>query len=400
MWASLLLNSWAKMNAYEALTIEYITTNISAVAPGHKRSHQDTDKLFSAFTMYVNSAINLGLEFRPVKLWTNTLHPFISQICAERGNDFLVHKGSPYYNVGLCYFLGGNFDEAYKWIAMAHKENEETRKQNGTSHNENKDYSLLTGDNSLSKQILIDPISQWDKICTDACGDGYKEWSEKITSVLGELDLFELVQWLAGPEEKRLDNAMQLLIALHRLKAAFEGPDNEASRRVAMQALANLVVLPESVLISYKFEGDNLQNRMEKFCRCCLGKCLFSKFKPCGSPYSVTLEDKPKWRECTQKIYTLENKNYTKQLICWSCVRARNDILHSLDDNLKISNSIEQIAEVARLFLGVLQILQSHLDNDENRLTTNTDSSASTTGQISQEPETTFWAPPGQNNRR
>ena len=67
------------------------------------------------------------------------------------GKGFRIHKGAPYFNVGLCYFLLGDFERAFQYIAEAGVEDEKS----GRGPRE----LVPVGANSLSEQLLIRPLS-------------------------------------------------------------------------------------------------------------------------------------------------------------------------------------------------------------------------------------------------
>jgi hypothetical protein len=135
------------LSGLEAQIREAVLENLGARQKG--QWSQDDDILFAPFNGYVQSAWLLDFPLRPVRLWFTDLLPAVVQLEGQVGH---VHKGAPLFNIGLCFFMAGDYPRALQYIGAAGGE-DEIRAPGGAS-------KLLTGA-GLSEQVLLQPLYAW-----------------------------------------------------------------------------------------------------------------------------------------------------------------------------------------------------------------------------------------------
>lgn len=341
------------LEEYERQVQERVKENLSQRRTG-KWTDSDDD-LFACFTDYVADSFANGVAQRPIALWEQHICPCVAS--AEEASVIRIHKGSPLYNVGLCCFCLGHCDRAYQYFAEAGKEDELCGRGDRRK--------LLVGD-GLSEQVLIAPlvpfVVHWAK-----------DYRDTTNSCLDKDELKRVIAWLTL--HARAD-AMQLVIALHRLFAVKTGPQNDASEHLGVQAVADLVVVVESSLRHWqKTATGQLHSRIRGhgglIHRCRSLEHGFDRFQSAftceksaehvkGNPGWMETADAVNWciEECERQISQAANGGERAGACCFLAVRLRNSLTHVIEERLSLRSDTTVRSRVAGRMLAVIRLSQ------------------------------------------
>lgn len=298
-----------------------------------KRSSLTDDEAFAPFTSLVQFSLNVGLPQLASRYWP-TLDKIIAaseqNLKAARSDPAArFHKGSPYYNIGLCHFVGGDLERGFQFLAMTGDEH-----ANGGGD----PFPVVLGDHVLSKQFLIAPlVAEF----VPGWSTGYQEITNRV---LNEAELVALIKRAA----KRPTDGIQLLLSLHRLLKSRGSIQNDWTRYLRTRALAELLVSLESMLrrIQAGHSGE-LQSQFEKMFS---GKTPYNgpflafhlafkaAYKPPGGVDSTRTPAAVNWsvNEALTRIAAAGTREEKAGVACYAAVRLRNTLLHVLETNLDI----------------------------------------------------------------
>lgn len=310
------------------------------------------DSLFSAHTEYVNAAIRAGISERPARLWADVLWPKTVEIeNAKQKSDpgSRIHKGAPHYNAGMCFLLAGDLDRAVQFIAEAGAEDELLgRGSRG---------KVLVGDNHLSEEILIGPlvsclVPKWEAAYFEITG-----------CALDKGELKALLNWVSTMSR---EDAVQAVVALHRLLVAENGPENDALRHIRVQALTNLILLIESCLRKWSGgrPGQQLFDRM---------KAMTAVHGPCEVAFDAaharfytqfpsTHADKEthvglNWaiNDCL-RAYGGASRVTRAGISCYMAVRLRNSLMHIIEGRTDLYTDKNKVTTLAAMMFSVTRL--------------------------------------------
>ena len=125
------LNILGQLQAFEAkaanLIIETLAARVAGAGP------QADDDIFLPHTVYAATALDAslktchGVELLPARLWLREIWPRVieaEQQLKQSNPNARIHKGAPFFNNGLCFFVAGDFERAIQYFAEAGKEDE------------------------------------------------------------------------------------------------------------------------------------------------------------------------------------------------------------------------------------------------------------------------------------
>jgi hypothetical protein len=289
----------------------------------------DDDSIFHSFGLYAEFCWHRLIPQRASALWVTRLSQ--STIAAERRRSergiqpARIHKGSPYFNVGLSMFMAGDFDHAMVLIAEAGEEDQRSGRADASQ--------VLIGNNALSERILINPIANW--ICKpDTWGDRYQSVTART---FDKAELQRVLTWASA----RLTDALQLIVSLHRMAGTHVIADNAARRHLRIQALSDSVITVESTLRRWQtaMPGQQLHGRLLAMLRGCTG--MERSFTQLHDDFSAHFPAADRetaaalnWTidEALQRIEDARTTSARAGLACYLTYKLRNNLLHVMDD--------------------------------------------------------------------
>ncbi|MBE0545249.1 MAG: hypothetical protein IH623_28255 [Verrucomicrobia bacterium] len=145
----------------------------------------------------------------------------------------------------ICYFVSGDFERTYQFIAAAGDEDERNAKGGA--------QRILTGHHELSRQVLVDPLAK------DLVPKWAKDYLAVTQKTLDEEEVKSLFAWLF----QRSSDAFHTIVALHRFVRLQSSPENAATKHLLVRSVADLVLSFESSLRFWQHAGDDkLHNRV------------------------------------------------------------------------------------------------------------------------------------------
>jgi hypothetical protein len=309
----------------------------------------DDDSIFAAHTSFVDSALKFGAPLWPTHLW-HQIEPLVQQaetsIAQRTGQPSRIHKGAPYFNVGLCYFLSGNFEHAFQYFAEAGVEDEKS----GRGARE----LVPIGENSLSIELLIRPLTQRliPLISTS--------YLSSIGAHLTESELRTLINWLAA----RPIDAFQTISGLHRLLKLLDGPENDVSKQLRVRAVADLVLSVESSIRRWQnAAGQQLQGRFLMLLQSNpVARSSFTNFDglrgqnfPGAGGETIACIN---WviEEMLSRMQTLPSVSERVGSAAFLVARLRNNLMHVNDPALSIYNDKDKLLQIVGLVMGTLKL--------------------------------------------
>jgi hypothetical protein len=309
------------------------------------------DDIFAAHTAYVSYCQNRGLSIRAARIWINVLANLVAEAEAQMQQgqqNARVHKGAPFYNVGISFFVAGNFERAYQFIAEAGVEDEKSGRGPRTT--------ILVGGYALSEQVLIAPLTA---ALVPALEANYLAVSG---SALNAPELRSLFTWLSS----RSTDAFQALIALHRCAKLQSPPFNEATNHFQVRAVADLVVAIESSLRRWQVvpAGQQLHLRSEHMLN--TNGAARAEFDAFHGAFNATWpaaadRESPQavdWAivEATNRIALAGSVAARVGIAAYLVVKLRNNLMHVLEGNLNIYTSAALRLSVTGIVLGMLRV--------------------------------------------
>jgi hypothetical protein len=305
----------------------------------------DEDHLFHEHGLLVSSRRRNGDLREVCGLWAERIAPLVE--ARERQLGKPIHKGAPLYNTGLAFFLAGDFDSAMRYFAQADHEDV----QNKGAH----EFRLVAGDHPLSREIIIDPIMQslsafWVADYAKICGCNF--------------DGQELINLLLALAYRPSD-CLQAVVALHRIRACLDGPQNQATLVIRFRALADLLHLIESFLRQFQQVKGQLRahvafllqaNRRSETAYKGFGTALGHWTKTTGndgdSPSALD------WisSETSNRLVVAPDSGTAAGIVAFFCHKYRNSLLHVNEEALIVFNNQEDCLAAAGYVLSMLRI--------------------------------------------
>lgn len=304
------------------------------------------DDLFSPHTGIVIDALRKDTNLDvPVKLWKDRIAALVSE--AEKRNHAVIHKGAPFYNNALCLFRLGDFDRAYSYFSKAAAEDTLNR---GTDPSR-----LFTGNHPLSPKVLIDPLF------STLLPHHVVDYRAVTSQTLDETELKSLLSWLSV----RLSDAMQVLMALHRIQRTLLEEDDTATSFIRVRAIGELHVAVESALRQHGIGVSQLFDRLQR--ALATNPNALSAFNDLHSWFIATFPAASRETAATLNQLLAEADNRfagtaaaaTKAgIAAYAVVRVRNSILHLNEEGLDIFKSRPAALKIVGWALSTCRTVQ------------------------------------------
>ena len=332
--AGVLVNIPTLLDAWDQDVLAKTMANLQEKEKGTWADQAD-DVLFWPHTAYVKSAIRSGLSIRAARLWVERIAEEVNNV--ETRTRKSIHLGAPLFNVGLCYFVAGDYPRAMQYIGEAEKHD----------NLHGKPSNLLVG-GGLAQNVLLKPLYPWVKA---TFGNAYKA---ATGDDLERSDLDGIIQFL----QKRRIDAMLFLSVLHRIQSQMVGPENDASRLQCVRGLADLDLVFESSLRKSLGTGGNLF---------ALASVLLGANASAIGTFNVRHNRYNKTnKELSTSVNTMvqdELAEFRKSsslpercaIAVYVTYRLRNSVQHVLDDNLDVFNSRSLLLETIGLGLAAIR---------------------------------------------
>src|SRR5207253_2292298 len=85
------------------------------------------DDIFGSHTAFVKFAVNHSDPLPAIHVWERTIAKAVqqaeTQLAASGSTQARIHKGAPLFNVGVAYYVAGDFERAFGYVAEAGEEN-------------------------------------------------------------------------------------------------------------------------------------------------------------------------------------------------------------------------------------------------------------------------------------
>jgi hypothetical protein len=325
------------LRAIEMQIVEAVAANLERKVAGDW--NEGDDALFGPLTAFVVAAWRVQWHRRAIRMWLVELVPIVENAEAQLGAR--IHKGSPIYNTGLCFFMAGDLARAMQYTAAAAEEDEATH--GGCSR-------LLEG-GGLGEQVLLSPLFAWLEA----------EFGADYAAATGKRFSSDEVKELVGFLSQRQPDAVLFIMALHRYSTQVKGPDNAASRLQRVRAFADLLLVFESSLRQWQ----SMTGRAELFRRATdlLGPnpAASAEFSARGGAYrgvdwekSTVVDAMVRGEEGRfAAARTVAQKAAVAVFVSY---RLRNSVMHVLDDQLELFAKPELLKKVLGFALIALRL--------------------------------------------
>lgn len=361
------------LNSLEAQVVRDLKFNLVQRIVG--LWHLPDDDLFASHTSYASQCWQIGLPERASRLWEEVLTKEVESAEAVLGRQVppdRIHKGAPLYNAGLGYLLAGNLDRAVALISSAGAE--EAKRGTGQG------CDLLLGSHELTEKSVLTPIVGW------IISTGWDKDFVAITSRQFDMaELKSLLGWLG----QKVENAIQLIACLWRLRLMASYPLNEATRHLRVQGYADLLLIVESSLRTWQtsptLNGKQLYNRLENM----LGanQRALTAFKSAEARFAaqfpkdpVTKKDHPDKETAIavnwvigDTLSLITNATSPAERAGYAChlaARLRNSLMHVIDGSVDLYGKDVEFNRVAGITLSVIRLSQSGHDGSITGLPT------------------------------
>lgn len=337
--------------------------------------HQPDDDLFASHTSFAIQCWQIGLPERASRLWEAVLAKEVEsaeEVLGRQVPPSRIHKGAPLYNAGLGYLLAGNLDRAVALISSAGAE--EAKRGTGQG------CDLLLGSHELTEKSILIPIVDW------ITSTGWDK--DFVAATCRQFDLAELkslLGWLGG----KVENAIQLIACLWRMRLLASYPLNEATRHLRVQGYADLLLIVESSMRMWQasptLNGKQLYNRLEHV----LGanQRALAAFKAAETRFAgqfpkdqVTRQDHPDKETAVavnwvigDTLGLLASATSPAERAGYSChltARLRNSLMHVIDGSVDLYSKDNEFNRVAGITLSVIRLSQSGHDGSISGLPT------------------------------
>jgi hypothetical protein len=312
--------------------------------------NSDCDAIFAFHTNYVDFCIKSRIVQRARNLWRERIAPIVdaSELRLRTTNPTArIHRGAPLYNTGLCSFVLGDFDRALQYIAEAGCHDEGFGRGNR--------IKILIGDHPLSQYVIINPLENFFTTV----------WGPDYAAITGyTLDGTELKRLLLSMADRPAD-AIQAVIALHRLTRTISGPQNHGTSVVRFRAFADLLHLVESFLRQFQTAvTGQLDDHLN---------CLVNANPATNTARTIFRRDRKAWAtaagcDCNSSdaMNWISNETGTRisssrtpasatGIVIFFCHQFRNSLLHVNEESLSIFRNEEECLKAAGWVLGMLR---------------------------------------------
>lgn len=309
------------------------------------------DAIFASHTLHIREQLENGDMRSACNAWDEKLETLVSSREKQLGQ--LIHKGAPYYNTGLAYFVAGNFDAAFCFLAEAG--GEDARNGRGDRN------LILRGQHPLSRQMLIEPIS---KLFFCHWQDDYLRITSKL---LDEGEFIDLLEGISG----RVSDSLQLVCALHKFRISLATPQNHAAALIRVKAIGEMLHLVESYLRQFQSIEGQLKVRLDAIL------LTNQRMKMGYDEMAVLLEREAIAKSWSQKspnslnwIYKETHDQLSKGgsaarlagLCAFFCHKYRNTLLHVNEEGLTVFQRQEDCIQVIGWVLSMLRLCRHAKD--------------------------------------
>lgn len=299
------------------------------------------DDLFAPLTAYVSVAIRYyGCAAFPIKIWTAVIEPEVGRIEGLIGRS--IHKGSPLFNVGLCYLIAGNVMHSAQYIDAAAEEDERRRPGSGKD--------VIVGSSGVAENVKRKLLDSW---VLEDFGDDYRA---ATGAKLDKGEFKDLVSFLAD----NIPDAVLMLFSLRRVMLLIKGPTSYAVRMYHVRALADLALALESNLSRWQsgsFKG--LHGRAEEMLK---GNSdasdAFDAMHKARQPGQWTDPDVFNSMLATglsafDSATAAAERAGTAVYVTYGC---RNSLMHALDETLDVFTDLEKANRVLAFALIAFKV--------------------------------------------
>jgi hypothetical protein len=338
------------IEAFEHGVDDAVKQNLHARANGNWR--EADDNIFAPFTWYTDFCWKRLVPERAIALWVTSLAEATAAAEAQlRGRNDpnpRIHKGAPLYNVGLNMFMSGALDRALVFLGEAGAEDE--RSGRGPAG------QILVGNNALSEQLLVNTVFAWISP-PNVWGTDYQN---STGQVLVKQQFKDVVTWTAT----RLNDGIQLMLALHRLAGSQVIPDNAASRHLRVQAVADLVLVVESTLRRWQAPGiGQLHPRMTALLPAGSGArlsfdTLHNDFNNRYAGHDRETIPALNWAidESLARFDRAATVSERAGIACYLTYKLRNNLMHVIDDSVNLYADRPKLVRAAGLVFCAIRI--------------------------------------------
>lgn len=326
---------------------------------------EQDDMIFEPHTLLIASIRLLPpeqqIKFVPLaaRLWVDDLR----YITLEKEEELKrsdpnarIHKGAPLFNVGICFFISGDFDRAFQYFAEAGKEDELSGRGSRNL--------ILTGVNDLADRVIVIPllslIKQWDP-----------DYSRITTNSLSKDEFKSVLGWVG----QRPTDAYQTITSLHKLRLLPGTENNEVSRFQGVRALADLVIAVESSMRRWQKDKQG-----ELYVRL---RSLFAPYTICLKTFDRFHEDfyaefpKPRhetaeavdWvvAEALEGLTNSADMQVRVGIACYLVLRLRNSLMHVNEEGLNLQKDSVLCTKISGIVFACLRI---SMHGEQNTLST------------------------------
>lgn len=345
-----------QLDREEAVVSEIIKRLDNRLLAKRKFAQDEDDHIFEPHTSYFYSCVERKTCVKAAEIWRDKIEPAVKDIdkeCQKVSPEFRIHKGAPYYNVGLSFFMVGDLDKAFQYISASGEEDEILGLRER--------WRVMIGDHPLSELLLIDPVIKWLDKHIEA-KDLYRNITEVI---LSRSELKEILIWLA---RKHLD-AVQAIIALQRLSRIDEGPQSKSTMHIRVQAIADLILVVESSIRGLQgsagFEKKQLHQRMESLLH--QNGLASSSFTSAHNRFCDEFRNKDKeapevldwaFSDCLRHLQVSSTTDEKAGLACYLIVRTRNRLMHIIDESSALHDLNNQMKLIG-ITLSVIRLIKA-----------------------------------------
>lgn len=349
-----MMNSTVKqLNEMEKLVLDDFKERLKQRVTGQWDSQDD--RLFDKYTEYCAACWDGLIPQRATLLWLVEMSPLADKADVEIGkaqSGQMIHRGSPLYNVGVSFFLAGDFDRAYVYMGAAGEADFKLRGGDADA--------ILLGEHPLARRLLRDTLYSWISR-PGMWGDLY----QRTCGVpLSDDEFRKLLTWM------RTNDAIQTLISLHRLANLVVGPKNTASQHLGVQWLADLVQVFESSLRKWQVNaGGQLQARVYSDPDSLLKANVpaHTAFKDAENRFCDELAAKHFVKDSSDAVNWVVNDCLTVHsqaadtatcsgVACYLVYRVRNSLMHVIDTSIDLYTDTKKLMKVAGLAFSVIRL--------------------------------------------
>lgn len=340
-------NADKELHGIEQIIIETVKRNLEQRVNGAWT--ESDDAIFGVHTGYVAHSIRYHLHLRPALLWIKYLWPLTE--AAEQQLGALIHKGAPFYNTGLCFFLAGDALRAAQFLDAAGDEDE--RRNPGSARH------LITG-GGMAEQ-LIRPLYNW------LINYSNSDYSSVTTRALSDQEIRDIINYLA----MKTANAVLLISALQRIVLYDDRPDVYALHLHKVRALSDLILVYESNLRGWQQQSGQLARRSSELLR--PNQIAFAYFHLIDRSYpAYDWEDPNNINDfIANEIQRFDNAVISAEkaaIAVYTTYRLRNSLMHIIEDRLIIFGDQYKLARLINFAIISITLSKYGFDSRINTI--------------------------------